>query len=125
MLRNYLKMAQRTLQKHPVYTLINAAGLAVGIACCTLILLFVRDELSYDRFHEKAERVYQLAYEAERFGKTSRSTFSSPAVTEIRITTPMSEPLQLSVQSTSAVLKDSRTRTPRHRTRGATRARVC
>lgn len=72
MLRNYLKMAQRNLQRRPVYTLINVAGLAVGIACCTLILLFVRDELSYDRFHEKAERVYQLAYEAERRGKTQR-----------------------------------------------------
>jgi putative ABC transport system permease protein len=62
MLRNYLKIALRNLLKHKGYTFINVFGLAVGIACCVLILLFVRDELSYDRFHEKADRIYRVVF---------------------------------------------------------------
>jgi putative ABC transport system permease protein len=50
----------RNLRRHPAYTFINVTGLAVGMACCLLMLLFVRDELSYDRFHEKADRVYRI-----------------------------------------------------------------
>ncbi len=57
MLKNYLKIALRHLRKHPGYTFINVAGLAVGIACCLLILLYVQAELRVDRFHTNAERL--------------------------------------------------------------------
>lgn len=60
MLTNYLKIALRTLRKQPGYTVINLFGLAVGLACCVLIYLYVTDELSYDRFHTNAERTYRL-----------------------------------------------------------------
>jgi putative ABC transport system permease protein len=60
MLRNYLKIALRTLNRHRAYAFINLAGLAVGLAACLLIFLFVRDELSYDRFHDKADRIYRV-----------------------------------------------------------------
>lgn len=60
MLTNYLKIALRTLRKQPGYTVINLFGLAVGLACCVLIYLYVTDELSYDRFHANAERIYRL-----------------------------------------------------------------
>ncbi len=60
MLKNYLKIAFRNLSRHKGYTFINVAGLAAGMACCLLILLYVRDELSYDRFHENAERIYRI-----------------------------------------------------------------
>ena len=60
MLKNYLKIALRHLRKHPGYTFINVAGLAVGIACCLLILLYVQAELRVDRFHTNAERLYRL-----------------------------------------------------------------
>lgn len=60
MLKNYFKVALRTLRRHPGYTAINVTGLAVGMACCLLILLFVRDELSYDRFHANADRIYRI-----------------------------------------------------------------
>ncbi|MCI0696517.1 ABC transporter permease [candidate division KSB1 bacterium] len=60
MLKNYLKIALRNLLKRRGYTLINVMGLAVGIACCWLILVFVQDELRYDRFHEKADRIYRV-----------------------------------------------------------------
>lgn len=60
MLRTYLKSAVRHLVKHKAYASINVLGLAVGMACCLLTLLYVRDELSYDRFHENAERIYRV-----------------------------------------------------------------
>ena len=65
MLNNYLKVAVRNLLKHRLYSLINISGLAVGMACCLVILLFVRHELSYDRFHAKAERIYRLLLDHE------------------------------------------------------------
>lgn len=61
MLTNYLKIAIRNLTRNKGYTFINVGGLAVGMACCMIILLFVRDELSYDRFHEKADQIYRVA----------------------------------------------------------------
>ncbi|MCI0692120.1 ABC transporter permease [candidate division KSB1 bacterium] len=60
MFKNYLKIALRNLLRHKIHTLINIAGLAVGIACCILILLFVRNEITYDRFHEKADQIYRV-----------------------------------------------------------------
>ena len=60
MLRNYLKIAFRNLVKNKVYSFINIGGLAVGIACCLLITLYVVDELSYDQYHQKADRIYRL-----------------------------------------------------------------
>jgi len=59
MLKNYLKIALRNFLKHKGFSFINIFGLAVGIACCLLILLFVVDELSYDKYHEKADRIYR------------------------------------------------------------------
>ena len=63
MFRNYLKIALRTLVKHPLYTLINISGLALGIACCGLMLLFLHHELSYDAFNEKADQIWRIASE--------------------------------------------------------------
>jgi putative ABC transport system permease protein len=60
MLRNYLKIAFRNLQRNTVYSFINIAGLAVGIACSILIMLWVWNEVSYDRFHKNSDRLGQL-----------------------------------------------------------------
>jgi putative ABC transport system permease protein len=59
MLKNYLQIALRNILKHKSFSLVNIAGLAVGIACCLLILLYVQDELSYDRFHNNAAGIYR------------------------------------------------------------------
>ena len=61
MLKNYFKTAFRSLLKHRGYSFINVLGLAIGITCCLLILLFVQDELSYDKHHEKVDRIYRVA----------------------------------------------------------------
>lgn len=60
MLRNYLTVGFRALAKHPTYTLINVLGLAIGMAACLMILLFVRYELSYDKWLPDAANTYQL-----------------------------------------------------------------
>ena len=65
MLRNYFKIAYRNLVRHKGYTFINVFGLAVGIAVCLVIGLFVQHELSYDRFHEKADRTYRVVHERD------------------------------------------------------------
>ncbi len=77
MLKNYLKIALRNLLRHKGYSFINVAGLAVGITCCLLILLFVQDELSYDRYHEKAGRIYRLVVENEAEGRVFQNALSS------------------------------------------------
>jgi putative ABC transport system permease protein len=63
--KNYLKVAVRNLLRNKAYTLINIAGLSVGMACTILILLWVHYELSYDRYHENADRIYRLASHIE------------------------------------------------------------
>ncbi|NIM57704.1 MAG: FtsX-like permease family protein [Candidatus Aenigmarchaeota archaeon] len=60
MLKNYLKIALRNIRRYKGYSFINIAGLAIGMACCILILLWVQDELSYDRFHENADYIYRV-----------------------------------------------------------------
>jgi len=60
MLNNYLKIAVRNIKKYKAYSAINILGLAVGMACCILILLWVQDELSYDGFHENGKNIYRI-----------------------------------------------------------------
>ncbi len=60
MLKNYLMIAWRTLRRHKGYSLINITGLAIGLACFILIGLWVKDELSFDRFHQKKDRIYRI-----------------------------------------------------------------
>lgn len=60
MFKNYLKIALRNLIRNKMYSFLNIAGLGIGIACCILILLYIQDELSFDRFHEKADRIYRV-----------------------------------------------------------------
>jgi putative ABC transport system permease protein len=74
---NYVKVALRKIRKQKAYSFINIAGLAVGLSACLLITLWVRDELSYDRFHEKAERIYRLS-EYEEIGGVKESFALAP-----------------------------------------------
>jgi predicted permease len=58
MLKNYLKIAFRNFKKHKVYSFINISGLAVGMACCMLIMLWVQDELNYERFQKQLDKIF-------------------------------------------------------------------
>lgn len=60
MIKNYLKVAFRKLWSHKAFSLINILGLAIGMTACFLIYLYVSFELSYDRFHTKADRIYRV-----------------------------------------------------------------
>ena len=57
---NHLKTAFRNLLRQKFYTTINILGLAIGLAVCLLILIFVKDELSYDRYHSKTDRIHRV-----------------------------------------------------------------
>ncbi len=68
MLKNYLKIAWRNLKRHKGYTFINLFGLAVGVACCILIALYVRDELSHEDFQQNADRIMVMGSKYIGFG---------------------------------------------------------
>jgi putative ABC transport system permease protein len=77
MLRNYLKIAWRNLVRNKTYSILNIAGLAIGLSCFLLMALYVVDELSYDRHHKKADRLYRVNSDI-RFGGTDQSLAVSP-----------------------------------------------
>jgi putative ABC transport system permease protein len=80
MLKNYIKVAFRNIRRYKTYSLINLVGLAVGLAACVMILLWVQDELSYDRFHEKADDIYlALEHEAMSDGRLLTYPLFPPA----------------------------------------------
>lgn len=62
MINNHLKVASRTLKTSKVFTIINVLGLAIGISAFVLMTTFVFEELSYDQFHDKKDRIFRLSY---------------------------------------------------------------
>jgi len=68
MIKNFIKIAFRSLFKQFGYTFINIAGLAIGLACSILISIYVVNELTYDRFHEGAERIYRIGVRGKMLG---------------------------------------------------------
>jgi putative ABC transport system permease protein len=78
MLRNYLKTAFRNLWRNKGFSSINILGLAIGLATCLLILIYVRDELSFDRWNENAGRIYRVDNDI-KFGGTDVSLAVAPA----------------------------------------------
>jgi len=80
MVKNFFLVALRNLRRNGLYSIINIAGLAIGIACSILILLWVADETSFDSFHSKADRLHQVWVNAE-FDGTINSWNSVPLPT--------------------------------------------
>ncbi|MFC2124582.1 ABC transporter permease [Bacteroidota bacterium] len=78
MIRNYLKIASRSLFKHKFYSFINIFGLAAGVAICMVIMLFVFDELSYDRHFKDADRIYRFNSDV-KFGGNDMKLAVMPA----------------------------------------------
>ena len=77
MFKNYLNIAVRNLLRHKGYSFINITGLAIGIACCLLIVLYVQDELSYDRYHEKADQIYRVTLHGRLAGNDIHAAVSA------------------------------------------------
>jgi putative ABC transport system permease protein len=61
MFKNYLKVAFRTMQRNKLFSVINVTGLTIGLTCVVLLVLWIQDELSYDRFHKDIDRIYLTA----------------------------------------------------------------
>ncbi len=78
MLKNNLKIFLRYLKRHKGYTFINISGLAIGIACCIFIMLWVQDELSFDRFNTNIDDLYRVVEEQHSSGGTVRPVASTP-----------------------------------------------
>jgi len=85
MFKNYVKTALRAIKRHKGYSFINIFGLAIGMACCILILVWVQDELSYDQFHANGDDIYRIIKEEYIEGETLWSALTSP---------PLADPLK-------------------------------
>jgi putative ABC transport system permease protein len=96
MIRNYLTTALRILLRQRAYSAINIFGLTLGIASCLVLVLYINDELSYDRFHHDAERLYRVDFHARLNGQDIHSA---------RTGVPMAEGLMNDVPQVEAVLR--------------------
>jgi len=76
MFRNYLKIALRNVKRHIVYSVINIAGLTIGMTCAILLLLWIQDELRYDKFHKKIDDIYIVSARI----KSEREQLQVPSV---------------------------------------------
>ena len=76
MFKNYFTVAWRNLSRNKIYAFINIAGLSIGLACAMLIILYVKDEVSYDRFHKNADRIYRVN-QTFIWGEGNKNQFAS------------------------------------------------
>ena len=80
MLKNYLKIAFRNILRNKVYSFISIAGLAVGMAACITIFVYVQHEYSYDSFNKKSDRIYRATFDVNIDGKTVKVPVSPPTL---------------------------------------------
>jgi putative ABC transport system permease protein len=71
MIKNYLKIAYRSLMKRKGYSFINVVGLAIGMAVCLLIVLFIKSETGFDKFHKEGDNIYRLVVERKYPGRST------------------------------------------------------
>lgn len=82
MLKNYIKIAFRNLLKNKLYSAINIFGLTIGLTTCFMILLFVQNQLSYDRFNEKADQIFRVAFVGQMNGGEIKEANVMPPVAQ-------------------------------------------
>ena len=80
MIKNYLTVAIRNLMRHKLYTAINVLGLAIGLACGILILLYIQQEFAADRFHTLGDRIYKVIREQRSSTQTTYGNGTSGAL---------------------------------------------
>jgi putative ABC transport system permease protein len=85
MLQNYFKIAWRNLQKNKAFSCINILGLSIGISVCFIIMLFIQDELSFDRFNKNADRIVRINFKASiNGGKINESNVMPPVAAALK-----------------------------------------
>jgi putative ABC transport system permease protein len=94
MLKNYLVIAWRSLLRNKIYTTINITGLAVGLCCCLLITLYIRQELSYDQYHEHAPTIYRVLQSFRSPEKGARLQAPAPEEYQVWGCAPVGPALQ-------------------------------
>lgn len=82
MFKNYFKIAWRNLWKNKLFSFINISGLAIGVTCCVMIFLYVRNELSYDTYNEKADRIVRFTSVGFQPKKTDRFATTSSIMSQ-------------------------------------------
>ena len=90
MFKNYLKIAWRNLWRNKFFSTINISGLALGMACSILIILWVKNELSIDSFHKNGSRLFAV-YERQYYDNKAVGQYATPGVlaNELKITFPI------------------------------------
>lgn len=91
MIKNYLLISFRSLKKHFSYSLINILGLGLGLATCLLLVTWIRHELSFDTFHEKASRIYRFSLEYGNGGQVASTSVSPTALMPTILSLPEAE----------------------------------
>ncbi|MDJ1491550.1 ABC transporter permease [Cytophagaceae bacterium DM2B3-1] len=111
MLQNYLTIALRNLRRHKAFSAINIFGLAIGIATCLLITLYVLDELTYDRHFSKADRIYRMGFSGKFNGQVLDATaLGAPLARQMRVDYPeVEESTRLRVSGNPFVTYGNRT----------------
>ncbi|MGN6354890.1 MAG: ABC transporter permease [Parafilimonas sp.] len=74
MFKNYLTIAWRNLKRNKIYSFINIAGLSIGLACAMLIILYVKDEVSFDKFHHNVNNIYRIVSKNKHNGQEYKSS---------------------------------------------------
>lgn len=85
MFRNYLNVAVRNILKHKFFSFINIIGMTIGITACLLIVIYINDELSYDRFHANADRIYQVNLHGRIAGQDINTANTCPPMAQALI----------------------------------------
>jgi len=92
MFKNYFKIAFRNIRKYKGYSFINIASLAIGIACCMLIIFYVGFELSYDNYHKDADRIYRIGLDRNLpWEKNTCATVGYPLAAHLKKNLPQVE----------------------------------
>ncbi|MFC1564748.1 ABC transporter permease [candidate division KSB1 bacterium] len=113
MFKNYLKIAFRNIKRHKSYSLINISGLTIGSMCCLLIFLYLFDELSYDAFHEKGDRIYRILTFSTVSGVERQIAISPPglipeisrAIPDIESSLRMTRPMPIRISYNNRVFE--------------------
>src|SRR5689334_12074770 len=90
MFKNYIKVAYRNLLRNKGFSFINISGLAIGMASAILILLWIQNEVSYDRFHANGDRLYEV-YSNDSINNSIRSLVNTPEIMQPVLKTDVPE----------------------------------